>query len=199
MSTDTRVAVPASVTIPAGSYYAYFTITAQDTVGTIQVQATAVGFGPPTPINVQVTQPRFTYSINTSARTTQGPQTITLYATDANGTAHYTTENVTVTLASSGGAVANIDSSTITSPAGTYYHNTSHWLPISVGTAQLSATDPRAAIYKYNTGTANVSVTTPKLSFSWNGFTGAWSVHRPNYEAATTSHARLPGCTTRSR
>ncbi|MCX5762290.1 MAG: Ig-like domain-containing protein, partial [Gemmatimonadetes bacterium] len=169
VSTDTRVAtVPASVTIPAGSYYAYFTITAQDTVGTIQVQATAVGFGPPTPINVQVTQPKFTYSINTSARTTQGPQTITVYAADANGTAHYATENVTVDLASSSGAVASLDSSTVTILAGNYYHNTSHWLPVSVGSAQISATDARAAIYKYNPATANVAVTTPSLSFSWN-------------------------------
>ena len=197
LSTDTRVAtVPASVTIPAGLNYAYFTMTAQDTVGTIQVQATAVGFGPPTPINVQVTQPRFVLSVNTSARTTQGPQTITLYATDANGTSHYTTENVTVTLASSSGAVAGVDSSTITIPAGAYYHNTSRWLPVSVGSAQISATDARAAIYKYNTGTANVSVTTPKLSFSWNSvslglgqyidnnYDGSYYVYTPDYQAA---------------
>lgn len=178
VSTDTRVAtVPASVTIPAGSNYAYFNITAQDTVGTIQVQATAVGFGPPTPINVQVTQPKFTFSVNTSARTTQGQQSITVYATDANGSAHYTTENVTVTLASSSGAVASVDSTTVTIPAGQYYHNTAHWLPVSVGTTQLSATDVRAAIYKYNTGTATLSVTTPALAFSW----GSLSLGRGQY------------------
>ena len=197
LSTDTRVAtVPASVTIPSGLNYAYFTITAQDTVGTIQVQATAVGFGPPTPINVQVTQPKFSFSVNTSARTTQGPQTIYVLTADANGTSHYTTENVTVTLASSSGAVASVDSSTVTIPAGGYYHNTSRWLPVSVGTAQLSATDPRAAIYKYNTATANLSVTTPSLSFSWNSvalglgqyidsnYDGSYYVYTPDYPAA---------------
>ena len=213
VSTDTRVAtVPASVTIPAGSYYAYFTITAQDTVGTIQVQATAVGFGPPTAINVQVTQPKFTYSVNTSARTTQGPQTITLYAADANGTSHYTTENVVVTLASSSGAVASIDSSSVTILAGNYYHNTARWLPVSVGSAQLSATDARAAIYKYNTGTANVSVVTPNLTFSWNSvalglgqyidvnYDGGYYVYSSDYPAAplpvTLSHVGTARATT---
>lgn len=213
VSTDTRVAtVPASVTIPAGSYYAYFTITAQDTVGTVQVQATAVGFGPPTPINVQVTPPKFTFGVNTTTRTTGGPQTITLYAADANGSAHYTTENVTVTLASSNGAVAGVDSSTVTILAGNYYHSTSRWLPVSVGTAQLSATDARAAIYKYNPATANVAVTTPSLSFSWNFFTlglgqyvdsnydGSFYVTTPDYQAAplpvTLSHVGSARTTT---
>jgi len=197
VSTDTRVAtVPASVTIPAGSYYAYFTITALDTVGTIQIQANAVGFGPPTPINVQVTQPKFVISANTSVRTTYGLQTITLYATDASGNSHYTTENVTVALASSSGAVATVDSSSVTILAGTYYHNTAHWSPVAIGSAQLSATDNRAAIYKYGTATANLSVTTPNLGFSWGSTTlglgqyldpaydGSYYVTTPDYQAA---------------
>ena len=168
VSTDPRVAtVPASVTIPTGSYYAYFTITAQDTVGTIQIQANAVGFGPPTPITVQVTQPKFVISTNTSVRTTQGPQTITVYAADANGNAHYTNENVTVALASSAAGVAAVDSTSVTIPAGAYYVNTSRWSPVAVGTAQLQASDARAALYKYNTATANLSVYTPTLSLSW--------------------------------
>ena len=171
VSTATRVAtVPASVVIPAGSYYAYFTITALDTLGTIQIQASAVGFGPPTPINLQVTQPKFTYSVNTNARTTQGLQTITVYATDANGTGHYVTENVTVNLASSSGAVFTVDSTSVTIPTGQYYNNAARWMPVAVGSAQLTATDPRAAIYKYTTGTANISVYNPTLSFSWNSF-----------------------------
>ncbi len=213
LSTDTRVAtVPASVTIPAGSYYAYFTITAQDTVGTIQVQATATGFGPPTPINVQVTQPKFVLSVNTSVRTTQGPQTITVYAADASGSMHYTTEPVIVTLATSSGAVASIDSATVTIPAGAYYTQAARWNPVVAGTAQLSATDVRAAIYKYNTGTANVSVATPTLSFSWNSvalglgqyidsnYDGSYYVTTPDYQAAplpvTLSHVGVARATT---
>ncbi|MEA3245169.1 MAG: Ig-like domain-containing protein, partial [Gemmatimonadota bacterium] len=182
VSTDTRVAtVPATVTIPAGSYYAYFNIQAKDTVGTIQVQASASGYGPPTPMTVQVTVPKFVISTNTSARTTQGPQGITIYATDANGNAHYTTEAVKVGLTTSSAAVFTTDSSFVTIPAGVYYNNSARWLPGASGgtSAQLGAYDctgvasgcpptTRSAIYAYNTASANLSVTTPGLYFSWS-------------------------------
>jgi hypothetical protein len=168
-STDTRViSVPATVTIPAGSYYAYFPVVALDTVGTIQIQATATGFGPATPMTAQVTQPYFYLSTNSTPRTTSGPQSITVYSRDANGSSRATTEAVTVTLTSSSGAVALIDSATVTIPAGAYYSNTAKWTPVAVGSAQLSATDPRAAIYKYNTSTQNVSVSNPAASLSWS-------------------------------
>lgn len=195
VSTDTRVAtVPVSVTIPAGSYYAYFGVTAQDTVGTIQIQATATGFGPAPPMTVQVTQPKFAISTGSSVRTTSGVQTITVYAQDANGTNHYTTEPVTVTLASSSGAVAAVDSTTVTIPAGAYYTQAARWTPVTVGSAQLSASDSRAAIYKYNTATFNVSVAVPNVSFNYGTdylglgqYTDAWYVQTPDNQAAATT------------
>jgi hypothetical protein len=167
LSTDTRVAtVPASVVIPAGSYYAYFPINAQDTLGTIQIQANALGYNA-TSMTTQVTQPKFLISTGTSGRTTSPRQGITVYATDANGNSHYTTEDVTVTLASSSPSVATIDSAAVTITSGTSYNNHAGWTPGIVGTTQFSATDSRAAIYKYTTATTNVSVVTPNLSFSW--------------------------------
>jgi len=168
-STDPRVVtVPASVTIPVGTYYAYFTITAQDTLGTIQVQATATGYGAGT-TNVQVTQPKFVFSAATQLNTTSPPQNFTVYAADANGTAHYTSENVVVTLNSSAPSVAAIDSTIVTIPAGQYYTSAPKWGPgVSVGTAQLQATDARTtAFYKYNDGTLNVAVVEPSIGFSW--------------------------------
>src|SRR5205085_12026287 len=64
LSTGTRVAtVPATVTIPLNSSYAYFDVTAQDTVGTIQIQATATGYSAAA-MNVQVTVPKFVISTN---------------------------------------------------------------------------------------------------------------------------------------
>ncbi|MHB1097554.1 MAG: beta strand repeat-containing protein [Gemmatimonadaceae bacterium] len=197
VSTDTRVAtVPASVTIPAGSYYAYFPVTAQDTVGTIQIQATATGFGPAPPMTVQVTQPKFAISTGSTVRTTSGAQTITVYAQDANGTSHYTTEPVTVTLASSSGAVAAVDSLTVTIPAGAYYTQAARWTPVTVGTSQLSASDSRAAIYKYNTAIFNVSVVVPNVSFNYGTdylglgqYTDSWYVQSQDYLAAATTVA----------
>ena len=44
-STSTLVAtVPTSVTIPAGQDFAYFPIYGRDTIGTVQIQATATGY-----------------------------------------------------------------------------------------------------------------------------------------------------------
>jgi hypothetical protein len=167
-STDPRVVtVPAAVTIPSGSYYAYFQITAMDTVGTIQVQATATGYGAAA-TNVQVTQPEFVISAPTQLNTTSPAQNMTVYAADANGTAHYTTEDVAVSLFSTASAVASIDSSTITIPAGQYYSSAAKWSPGIIGTSQLQASDPRAAFYKYNQGTLNVAVITPTIGFSWS-------------------------------
>jgi len=214
VASDPGVAtVPASVTIPTGLSYAYFTITAMDTVGTIEIRANALGFSPPTtPITVQVTQPKFVFSVNTNTRTTGGPQTITVYPADASGNWHYVTESVTVDLASSSTAVFTVDSSSITIPAGGYYHNTARWIPVAVGSAQLSATDPRAAIYEYNTGTANLTVIHPNLSFSWNSvvlglsqyidvnYDGSYYVTSSDYQAAplsvTLSHVGTARATT---
>jgi uncharacterized protein YjdB len=170
-STDTRVVtVPPSVTIPAGSYYAYFAINAQDTIGTIQVQATATGYSAAA-TNVQVTQPKFVVSTATPLRTTSPATGMTVYAADANGTVHYTTEDVSVTLSSSAPSVAAIDSSTVTIVAGTYYSSAAAWSPGLVGTAQLAASDARAAYYRYNPDTVDVSVITPSLGFGWGSTT----------------------------
>lgn len=167
VSTGTRVAtVPASVTIPAGSNYAYFTITAQDTIGTVQIQASATGYTP-TSVNMQVTIPKFTMSVSTQLNTTSPPSAITVYASDANGTLHYPNQDLVVTLASSAPGVATIDSTTVTIPSGLYYSSSARWAPVSAGTALLSASDPRSLIqYRYGTATAGVTVVTPSVSLS---------------------------------
>ena len=163
-STSTRVATTrtSTVTIPAGSYYAYFQVNAQDTIGTIQIQANATGYNT-TSTTLQVTAPKFLLSVNTSANTTAGRQTITVYAEDANGGTHYTNENVSVTLASSAPDVATTDSTVVTIVAGSSYNQTGRWIPVAAGTTQLTASDTRAAYYTYTSSAANLTVTTPTL------------------------------------
>ena len=168
VSSSPRVAtVPASVVIPAGTYYVYFTATGQDTVGTIQITATAAGYNLAT-TNVQVTQPKFIIGTAANLNTTSGPSAISVYAADANGTSHYVSENVTVSMVSSAPGVANVDSATITIAVGTFSHNTSRMIPGTIGTTQLTASDPRAAFYKYAQATANIAVNTPTLNLSWS-------------------------------
>jgi len=153
-----------TVTILAGQNFAYFQINAQDATGTMQIQANATGYTA-THATVQVTAPTFFVSTATSANTTGGPQNIFVAAADANGTTHFTNENVTVTLGSSAPSVATTDSATVTilASGSTYYNNSAHWLPGVVGTTQLSATDQRAASYAYTPSTVNLTVNTPSL------------------------------------
>ena len=193
LSTGARVAtVPDSVIIPAGLYYAYFDVTAQDTVGTIQIQATATGYGGAA-TNVQVTPPKFVMGTSGQLNTTSSPTGITVYAEDQNGSTHYTTEDVTVTLASSATSVASVDSPTVTIPKDSYYNNLAHWTPGQVGTSQLSASDTRAAFYSYTAGAVNVTVITPTLTLYGPGTLGLGqyqdgsAVYTPDYQASAVA------------
>ncbi len=170
LSTDTTVVtVPASVTILAGQTTVYFQVTGHDVAGTIQIQATATGYGGAN-MSSQVTAPKFQISSASTINTTSSPQSITVYAEDANGTQHYTNENVVVTLASSSTASATIDSATVTIIQGTQSNSNARLIAGATGSTQLSATDARVQSYRYNTGTFNVAVNTPSLSLSSSSF-----------------------------
>jgi hypothetical protein len=138
-----------------------------DTIGTIQVQATATGYGGAA-ASVQVTAPKFLVYTSTSRYTTSPRSTITVYAADANGNTHLTTEDVVVTLVSSAPSVAVIDSLTVTIPAGSYYDQGATWSPGQIGTSRITASDARSVYYEYGDGFADVTVSTPYLSLSWN-------------------------------
>ena len=168
LSTDPTVATaPDSVIIPAGQTYTYVDIRAQDVVGTVQIQATALGYAS-TSTTQQVTAPRFLVSTSTPVRTTQAPPAITIQAADANGTVHYVWEPVTVTLASSNAGAATIDSASVVIPAGSYYNNAARLRPVTAGTTTITASDARVQSYRYNEGTQAVSITVPALAVSWS-------------------------------
>ncbi|MDB4914921.1 MAG: hypothetical protein JWM95_2565, partial [Gemmatimonadetes bacterium] len=134
-----------------------------DTIGTVQIQATATGYTA-TSVNMQVTQPKFTLNVNPTLYTTSAPGYITVYATDANGNVHPVNADLTVTLLSSAPSVAGIDSTSVTIVANNYYSTAARWVPGTVGTAQLSASDDRAIRYPYGLATANVAVQVPPAS-----------------------------------
>lgn len=206
VSTDPRVvSVPPTVTIPANSNYVYFNVTALDTLGTIQVQATATGYNAAA-MNIQVTQPKLVVTTTSQLNTTGPAYPVTVYAADANGNPHYVTENVTVSLLSTAPSVAILDSGTVTILAGSYYHNTSTWRPGIVGASQIQASDPRAVQYQYTAGAFNVNVITPSLNFSWSTLTlgvGQYEDHyvsRPDAPTASLAvniaHATVPRVST---
>jgi len=166
VSTDPRVAtVDSSVVVPAGQSYVYFTITAQDTIGTVQIQATATGYTASS-TNMQVTKPTFIFNTPLSVYQTTPPNNIIVYAADASGNVHLVNSDLAVTLLSSAPSVASIDSSKVAILAGTYYSSVARWTPGSVGTAQLTASDERAIRYPYSVSTVNVTVATPPAYLS---------------------------------
>src|SRR5712691_4317677 len=143
-------------------------------------------------MNVQVTQPEFIVNTAASRNTTSPAATITVTAADASGTAHYTTENVIVTLTSSAQSVAAIDSATVTIPSGTSSVGSAKWSPGVVGTATLSAADPRTtAYYAYTTGSQAVTVVTPSIAFSWGSQTLGIGQYIDEY-VSTPDNAALP-------
>lgn len=164
-SSDTLVAtVPATVTIPVGTYYVYFPITAHDSTGAIRITATAAGYGSGTS-DVQVEQPKFLISTSTSVNTTSPRQSVNVYAEDSHGNVHFTNEDVAVTLASSNAFAGTIDSSVVVIAAGTQINNHAQFIPGQAGTTTLSAHDARSAPYRYTPdATQDVAVNTPTLS-----------------------------------
>ena len=169
VSTDPSVAtVPATVTVPAGSYYAYFQVSAQDVIGTVQIQASATGYAAAA-VNQQVTAPRFTISATATLNTTAAPSAITVFAADAAGTAHYVNEPVTVTLTSSNPAAGTIDSASVVIPTGQYYNNSARFIAGTTGTTTITASDARGTSFSYGAANTNIAVVTPNLSLSWGG------------------------------
>ena len=167
LSTDPTVAtVQDSVFIPAGQNYAYVDIRAQDVVGTVQIQASAVGYASANTTQ-QVTTPRFLLTVSSTVRTTQSPPFITVQAADANGSSHYVWEPVTVAFASSNPTAATVDSASVVIPAGNYYNSNARLLPVAPGTTTITASDSRVQSYRYNDATAAVGVVLPVLSNSW--------------------------------
>ena len=192
LSTDPTVAtVPDSVIIPANQNYVYVDIRAQDVVGTVQIQATALGYTSASTTQ-QVTAPRFLLYLSTTVRTTQAPTNITVQAADASGNAHYVWEPVTVSFASSNPGAATVDSASVVIPAGDYYNSGARLLPVAPGTTTITASDSRVQSYRYNEATAAVSVVLPSLATSWGASplrlgVGQWAnpyVYRPDYPAS---------------
>jgi hypothetical protein len=189
VSTDPAVAtVPDSVIIPVGLTYAYVDIRAQDVVGTVQLQATALGYTSAVTTQ-QVTAPRFIISTTPTVRTTQLPTSVSVQAADANGNAHYVWEPVTVTLTSSAPGIATIDSASVVIAAGNYINTAARLTPLTPGTTQITASDARIESYRYSEASITVSVTLPALAWSQGASplrlgVGQWAdpyPYRPDY------------------
>ncbi|MEO5813721.1 MAG: Ig-like domain-containing protein [Gemmatimonadaceae bacterium] len=194
LSTDPNVAtVPASVTIPANATQVAFRVVAHDTLGTIQLQATASGYALGT-ASIRVTQPTFTVSVVSTMNTTAPAQAVTVYARDALGYTHEVAQDVAVSLSSSAPGVVSIDSSIVTIPAGQNYSQGAKMRPGAVGTAVITAFDarPQTVFYRYLSGTANVNVTTPLSFLNFTNMTLGVGQYDPNASISLSDIATSP-------
>ena len=194
VSTDPRVAtVPASVTIAAGAQLQYFRITAQDTIGTVQIQSAATGYTAAS-ANIKVTPPKFVLSANTSLYTTSPASPFYVYAADEDGSVHEVNADLVVRLATSAPGVATIDSTFVTIVKDSYYSYQAKWSPASIGTAQLSVSDSRDIRYPYATATQTVTVSTPPAYLS----IGTLSLAPGQYVASGSVYVSVPNYVTGS-
>ena len=162
---DTNVVgLPATVTIPAGTYYAYFGLRAKVTSATpVPLYATAAGHQPDTSF-VIITSPRVTTCCGGTMNAFGAARTLTVYTADSLGNGHYTTSPQRFTLVSSDTSVIKIDSAAVTVAAGQYYNNSARFYAVDTGTAKIYVTGPAGWI---NDSSTVLTVVTPKLNVSF--------------------------------
>jgi len=103
--------VPASVVIPASSYYAYFDITGV-ALGTATLNAASPDAKPATPVLVRVSQPKLSLGLSSSA-IAGADNFVSVTTADSLGTPRTVTDTVTVTLSSDNPSHTTFDSTPI--------------------------------------------------------------------------------------
>jgi hypothetical protein len=136
--------VPASVTIPAGSYYAYFQVIGVD-LGNTTVTASATGYNPPVQdLPVSVVTPQLNFSGPSSTTTVDGQSNFRVYPT-VSGASYSSNQTaispITVNLTSSAPGVATVPS-TVTIQVGNTYSDYAALTGVAPGTTTLTASSP---------------------------------------------------------
>lgn len=177
------VVAPDSLTIPANTYYRYFTYEARS-YGTDTLYLSAAGYRPDTMI-VTVTTPilRVVNGLPGTALTTSAPTQLRLATRDTLDRAHATLDLLTIRAMSTDTAVLQLDS--------TYFHvaarsELSSFVSaryVGVGTARVIFTDS-AGLYRSDS-TGLVSVSGPSLSANYTSTTPLTLGMRQRTDAST--------------
>ncbi len=152
-SSDTTVAtVTPTVTVPSGSYYAYYTTTAQG-IGTATVTPSAAGWTAAHGVTVITTTPDVGICCsNNSLFTTSPQQTVTVYTEDSIRNTHPRTNSLVVHLRSTDTTVVKLlDTAVTIQPAQYYYSGARFVMGGQAGSAYIVATAsghlPDSALY----------------------------------------------------
>lgn len=174
------VAVPDSVIIPAGTYYAYFTARGEG-LGLGTLFASTAGHEPDT-ATVRVTTPRITLSGGGSFNNFAPPAALTTYATDSLGTGRNRLTPLVVTYTSSDTTVVRVTAAD-TIAAGIYYTSNARVTFVGEGTAQVTASaDGHVG------ASVTYTVTTPRIRFN----TTTYRIGRRQYRNPTDFYVYTP-------
>jgi plastocyanin len=157
------LSVPAQVTIPKGTSYAYFPVTG-NAIGSADVSATASGVKAATPVTVRISRPKFLVSLSSATNAGQ-KSTVTVYAQDSLGTARNPSAPLTVTLVSSVPGHTLFDSATIHIPTNNSYAQTGVVFD-TAGSYILTASNASYASGSDTTTTTGALVTIADFSFA---------------------------------
>lgn len=162
-SSDTSIVqVPATVTIPAGTYYIYFGMQAGGSNrGTAYIRASAPGWIPDS-VPVNVSTPKVGVCCNANLQTTSAAQSFTVYSRDSLNNTFARIAPLVVTLESSDTSIIKLSQSSTTILAGNSSRGSLGYAPNGgVGTAYIRVSAPG-----HGMDSIAVSVVGPKLSFS---------------------------------
>lgn len=162
-SSDTSIVkVPATVTIPGGSYYVYFGMQAAGpNLGSAWIRASAPGWTTDS-VQVSVSTPRVGICCNAGIQTTSPSTNFSVSSRDSLGNQYSRLAPLVVTLESSDTSIVRLNQATGTIAAGNGSVGSLNYVPAGgVGTAYIRASAPGHAM-----DSISVTVTGPKLSFS---------------------------------
>ncbi|MHB2034139.1 MAG: beta strand repeat-containing protein, partial [Gemmatimonadaceae bacterium] len=160
-SDSTIAAVPHTVTIPGGSYYAYFTTTAL-AAGTATITASAPGWTTTNSLTVLNTAPHVGICCGYGLVTTSPAVTVAVYSEDSLKTAHNRINSLVVRLHSTDTTVMKVLDSVVTIGPGTYY-GSARVIPGGLGGSAYIV----ASASGHTSDSTQYTVTGPKLSLSW--------------------------------
>lgn len=187
-SSDTSIVkVPATVTIPAGTYYIYFGMQAAGpNAGTAYIRASAPGWTTDS-VPVSVSTPKVGVCCNANLQTTSSTQTFTVYSRDSLNNTYARIAPLVVALESSDTSIIKLNQSSTTILAGNSSRGSLGYAPNGgVGTAYIRVSAPG-----HGMDSIAVNVVGPKLSFSGTSYrvgvgqeNGSASVQVPNSTTA---------------
>ncbi|MDQ8155595.1 MAG: hypothetical protein P3B98_13155, partial [Gemmatimonadota bacterium] len=151
------VTVPDSVLMPAGDNYAQYSVIGRDTVGGLQLTATAPGFASAI-AGISVSRPGFVVDDEYVYSADRGRSLEVVAVETDRYYSREVTEAVRVALSSDRPGVAAPDSVAITIPAGTSSSDVARINVSGIGRATITASDTRTSFQRYVAGSGDVTV-----------------------------------------